>query len=190
MKRRGRSENAIRPGLWNPTRDYGDGKNLIICILVHISWPDRHVYFYRDYTRIFSPNRTRQLGLLACRKACRDPYSTAAAGRNVECGRQKHWEVGRNGDGTFLKRVLHEVFVFRFLSWISFPRAPEYPSNSSSHPTRMLFSISNFTKIRGDIRNFVLQLAYASKWTLSKIHYMSLNLNPTACQQNKKKLPV
>ncbi len=40
-----------------------------------------------------------------------------------------------------LKGQCHEIFDFCFFSWISFPQAPEYT----------IRSVSNFSKIRGDI---------------------------------------
>ena len=42
-----------------------------------------------------------------------------------------------------LKGQCHEIFDFWFFSWISFPQAPEYT----------IRDISNFSKIRGDIRS-------------------------------------
>jgi hypothetical protein len=44
-----------------------------------------------------------------------------------------------------LKGVWHKIFAFRFFSKISVPRALEYP----------LMTISNFSKIRGDIREWM-----------------------------------
>ncbi len=45
----------------------------------------------------------------------------------------------------FLKGVWHEIFDFRFFSWISVPRAYEYS----------LGAASIFSKIRGDIREWM-----------------------------------
>ncbi len=42
-----------------------------------------------------------------------------------------------------LKGQCHEIFDFWFFSWISFPQAPEYT----------IRAVSNFSKIRGDIRS-------------------------------------
>ncbi len=45
----------------------------------------------------------------------------------------------------YLKGVWHEIFDFRFFSWISVPQAPKYSVGA----------ILNFSKIRGDIRELL-----------------------------------
>jgi hypothetical protein len=52
-----------------------------------------------------------------------------------------------------LKGVWHEIwFGLKFFSWISFSRAPEYP----------IGTVSSFSKIRGDIREWMLSAVSAT----------------------------
>ncbi len=118
-------------------------------ILVHISWPDRHVYFYRDYTRIFSPNRTRQLGVLACRKACRDPYSGSRQKRGVRQaetlrGRQKRkWNVFKGSlTRDFCLQVLKNRFSLRALECKQQPSSTVSQRNKKKIPVSKFFHLS------------------------------------------------
>ncbi len=46
---------------------------------------------------------------------------------------------------TLLKGAWHEIFDFRFFSWISVPKAPKYS----------IGAVLNFFEIRGDIREWI-----------------------------------
>ncbi len=91
----------------------------------------------------------------------------------------------------YLKGQCHEIFCFWFFSWISFPLGPEYT----------IGAVSNFSKIRGDIRSSRLttgindtggkqwdwyQAADTFKWTWGQkcIYVWTLLYYPKVSQQN------
>ncbi len=80
----------------------------------------------------------------------KESFFPALAARDRVKGAQA-WDIRRPFSYTVqacmllksLKGQCHEIFCFWFFSWISIPPAPEYP----------IRAVSNFLKIRGDIRN-------------------------------------